>query len=209
MPTFREAHIARLPGDLPGYPARVHSAALAVYHGPKVLRAMVTLRLRGIRAGRLPWMRGARPHLVTEGEVILGRGVKLDGLMARVELGAYRGGRLTVGDGVYLNSGVSAVAVDRIDIGSNTRIGEHTALLDSQLHQVEEGATVEPAPIRIGRNVWIGRHVTVMPGVEIGDHSVIGAGSVVTASVPPRTLAAGVPAQVVRALHADDAWVRR
>ena len=192
-----------------GYPARVHPAAVAAYHGPKVLRAIVTLRLRGIHAGRRPWIRGAGPHLVAEGDVRLGRGVKLDGLMGRVELGAYRGGELKIGDGVYLNSGVSAVAVERIEIGPHTRIGEYSAVFDSHLHQVEEGCAIERAPVRIGRNVWIGRHVTVMPGVEIGDHSVIGAGSVVTSSVPPRTLAAGVPARVVRRLHADDAWIRR
>lgn len=51
---------------------------------------------------------------------------------------------------------------------------------------------------RIGRNCFVGGHSLVLPGVEIGDNSVVGAGSVVTKSVPPRTLVAGNPARVIR-----------
>jgi acetyltransferase-like isoleucine patch superfamily enzyme len=52
----------------------------------------------------------------------------------------------------------------------------------------------------IGENVWVGARVIVMAGVSVGDDSCIGAGSVVTADVPPRTLVAGVPARVIREL---------
>lgn len=59
-------------------------------------------------------------------------------------------------------------------------------------------------PIRIGRNVWIGFDCCVLPGVSIGDDSVIGARSVVTADVPARTVVAGNPARVIRSLEPDE-----
>ena len=57
-----------------------------------------------------------------------------------------------------------------------------------------------PAPIHIGENVWLGANVTVLGGVTIGDNAVIAAGAVVTKNIPPNTVAAGVPARVVRTL---------
>ena len=53
-------------------------------------------------------------------------------------------------------------------------------------------------PIRVGSNVWFGAHVSVMPGVTIGDDCVIGAGSVVTKDIPPHSLAYGNPCRVVK-----------
>ncbi len=178
------------------------------HRGPLVLRGTLLMWLRGVRPGLLTWVRGARPRILNQGTVRIGHRFKADGLRARIELGALPGGELIVGDDVYLNGGVSAVASTRIEIGDHTRIGDHTMLLDSDVHEVEQGAGVRRAPVRIGRNVWIARNCTILPGVEIGDHSVVAAGSVVTRSVPPRTLVAGVPARPIRELRADDDWVR-
>jgi len=54
------------------------------------------------------------------------------------------------------------------------------------------------APVRIGRGAWLGQNVVVMPGVTIGELAVVGANSVVTRDVPPRTIAVGVPARPVK-----------
>jgi maltose O-acetyltransferase len=76
-------------------------------------------------------------------------------------------------------------------------------MLDNGYHRVEPERRLErppSQPIAIGENVWIGARVIVLPGVTIGADSCIGAGSVVTTDVPPRTLAAGVPARILRRL---------
>lgn len=61
-------------------------------------------------------------------------------------------------------------------------------------------ADMHPGPIVIGQNVWIGSNVTVLPGVSIGDHSVVAAAPVVTKDVPPNSIVMGSPARLVRSL---------
>lgn len=61
-------------------------------------------------------------------------------------------------------------------------------------------ADLIPAPVRIGDKVWIGANVTILQGVTIGDGAVVAAGAVVTKDVPPRTIAAGVPAKIIKKL---------
>jgi len=71
-------------------------------------------------------------------------------------------------------------------------------------HPLRVGAAEVPAqPIRLERNVWIGFDACVLPGVTIGEGSIVGAKSVVTQSVPPFTVVAGNPARVIRRLDAS------
>ena len=61
-----------------------------------------------------------------------------------------------------------------------------------------------PAPIHIGKNVWIGSNATVLPGVSIGDGAIVAAGAVVTKDVPENTIVGGVPAKVIRTISQEE-----
>ncbi|SHE13303.1 Galactoside O-acetyltransferase [Chlamydia abortus] len=58
-----------------------------------------------------------------------------------------------------------------------------------------------PSPVVIGKNVWIGSNATILPGVTIGDNSVVAAGAVVTKDVPENTVVAGVLAKVIKEIN--------
>lgn len=150
--------------------------------------------------GKLPIVHGG-------GTTRIGR-LRIGGRATRSEIGAKPGGQLTIGHRVSVNQGISLVAELSITVGDYSRIGDHAAVYDSSYHPVEEGADVRRAPVTIGRNVWIGRAAIILPGVTLGDHAVVAAGSVVTKDVPARTLVAGAPAKPVRSLTARDDWRR-
>src|SRR6478609_3703354 len=107
--------------------------------------------------------------------------------------------RLT-GREVFINLGCRFQDTGGITIGDGTLIG-HGSTLTTLNHSVdpERRADMLPAPVVIGRKVWLGASVTVVPGVTIGDGAVIGAGSVVTKEVAADTIVAGVPARPIRA----------
>lgn len=109
------------------------------------------------------------------------------------------GKNLTLGEGVFINMGCRFQDTGGITIGDGSLIG-HGSTLTTLNHSMDPArrADMEPAPVTIGRNVWLGAGVTVVPGVTIGDGAVIGAGAVVTKDVPADMIAAGVPARVIR-----------
>ncbi|HXA33757.1 MAG TPA: sugar O-acetyltransferase [Acidimicrobiales bacterium] len=113
------------------------------------------------------------------------------------------GSHITIGDRTFVNFGLMALDVARIVIGDDCQIGPNVQLLtpthplDSAARRAKwEGAKA----ITIGDNVWLGGGVIILPGVTIGQNSVIGAGSVVTRDVPGDVLAVGNPARVIRQL---------
>ena len=120
------------------------------------------------------------------------------------------GFNIEVGDNFYANFNLTILDANKVVIGDNVFIAPNVALHTSghPLDVRRRNAGLEYAwPITIGHNVWIGAGVNVMPGVRIGDNSVIGAGSVVTRNVPPNVVAAGVPCRVMRSiaeLNEDD-----
>lgn len=114
------------------------------------------------------------------------------------------GAHLAIGDKVGLN-GTSIACRSRIEIGSGTIVAANVAIVDSDFHRhwPAEERFFEPGaendrPVSIGRNVWIGMGSMVLKGATIGEGSIIAAGSVVTGTVPPNVVAAGVPARVIR-----------
>jgi NDP-sugar pyrophosphorylase family protein len=82
---------------------------------------------------------------------------------------------------------------------------------DSDWHTIYDrnARDPEPRPVHIGNNVWIGDHATVLKGVTIGDNSVVGAGAVVTQSVPANVVVAGNPAKIVKHLDPEREMVTR
>ncbi len=115
-----------------------------------------------------------------------------------VRLEVYKGARLFIGNGTYLNRNAVIVAVGSVTIGADCRIGWDVVIMDSDLHPVD--ANDQPtdfSPVDIGDDVWIGCRSIILKGVTIGRGAVIAAGSVVTKDVPPNVVAGGVPARVL------------
>jgi acetyltransferase-like isoleucine patch superfamily enzyme len=109
------------------------------------------------------------------------------------------GGRLRIGDRVFVNSGSVIIAVKEIVIGDDVAFANEAYVMDSNSHGVEGRPHVE-APVRIGDGTWIGARAMVLPGVTIGKRVLVAAGAVVTRDVPDDVLVAGNPARVVRSL---------
>lgn len=106
------------------------------------------------------------------------------------------GKNITVGKNVFINSGCHFQDQGGISIGDGTLIG-HNVVLATLNHGIspDERHDLFPAPIHIGKNVWIGANATVLPGVTIGDNAVIAAGAVVTKDVPANVVVGGIPAK--------------
>ena len=103
------------------------------------------------------------------------------------------------GKDVFINIGCRFQDTGGITIGDGTLIG-HGTTLTTLNHSLDPArrADMTPAPIVIGRQVWLGAAVTVVPGVTIGDGAIVGAGAVVTKDVAADTIVGGVPAKLIR-----------
>jgi maltose O-acetyltransferase len=113
------------------------------------------------------------------------------------------GYRIRVGARTFVNYGLVALDVASIEIGDDVQIGPNVQLL-TPTHPLEPDARrakwEAAEPIAIEGNVWLGGGVIVLPGVTIGENTVVGAGSIVTRDLPPNVVAAGNPARVVRSI---------
>lgn len=109
------------------------------------------------------------------------------------------GRNISVGKGVFINTGCHFLDQGGITLGDNVLLGSNVVIATVN-HDFDPAArrTAWPAPVVIGNNVWIGSSVTIVPGVTIGDGAIVAAGAVVTKDVPPNTVVAGVPARVLR-----------
>lgn len=109
------------------------------------------------------------------------------------------GKNITIGKDVFINSGCHFQDQGGIEIGDGALIG-HNVVLATVNHDLnpEENRKNHYAPVKIGSHVWIGSNATVLPGVTIGEWSVVAAGAVVTQDVPPMTVVGGVPARVLK-----------
>ncbi|HLZ23832.1 MAG TPA: acyltransferase [Ktedonobacterales bacterium] len=143
----------------------------------------------------------ARPYVYNRGTIAIGDRVIIRNETVRCELVAAHGAHLEIGPRTWVGYGCSIAAQRSIRIGADCHIGPFTNILDNDYHDVYDHHTKpESRPVTIGNNVWIGTRVIILPGVTIGEGAVIGAGAVVTRDVPPRSVAAGNPARVLRTL---------
>lgn len=176
----------------------------------KALRGLVQTaiwRSRGIRVADRVLIEGAVPYVSAPGLLVLGLRLSFRNLYGRTRLFVRHGARLSIGDHCFINNG--CIIESAVQVGDHCLIGDGVQIRDSNYHQIGEGGTVKRAPIRIGRNVWLANGCMILPGVEIGDHSVVGAGAVVTRSVPARSIVAGNPAAIVGNVEASGDWIRR
>ena len=115
------------------------------------------------------------------------------------------GKNIHLGKHVFINMGCKFQDQGGIFIGDGALIG-HNVVLATLNHAMspKDRATMVPASIHIGRNVWIGANATVLPGVTIGDGAVVAAGAVVTKDVPENTIVGGVPARIIQQLSEEE-----
>ena len=116
-------------------------------------------------------------------------------------------GSIEVGDYALLCPAVRIDSATRVEIGANTMLAAGVYVTDADWHGIYDRSQPigQTATVRLGRNVWLGDSSIVCKGVEIGDNTIVGAGSVVTRSLPADVIAAGNPAKVVRPLDGAQA----
>lgn len=111
------------------------------------------------------------------------------------------------GNSVYANFNLTLVDDTHIYVGDYTMLGPNVVIATAGhpiLPELREKAYQYNMPVHIGKNCWLGAGVIVLPGVTIGDNSVIGAGSVVTKDIPPNVVAVGNPCKVMRQISEHD-----
>ena len=144
------------------------------------------------------------------------RFAKLQDMFAEIGAGCYiepplhanfGGKHVHFGKNVYANYNLTMVDDTHIYVGDNTMIGPNVTIataghpIDPALRDVQAQFNME---VHIGRNVWIGGGCVLLPGVSIGDNTVIGAGSIVTKDIPANVVAYGNPCRVIREIGEHD-----
>ncbi len=113
-----------------------------------------------------------------------------------------------VGSNVFINQQCIFVGEEKIKIGNNVQIGFRcmfiTSSYETHFDKSKKKRVRYFEPITIGNNVWIGAGAIVLPGVTIGEGSVVAAGAVVTRDLPARTLAGEVPARIIKTIESHE-----
>ena len=111
------------------------------------------------------------------------------------------GRSIRLGKNIFINHACSFLDIGGITIEDNVQIGPRVNLT-SENHPLDpdDRTTLILKPIVIKRNVWIGAAATILPGVTVGENSIVAAGAVVSGDVPSNTIVAGVPAKIVKTI---------
>lgn len=117
--------------------------------------------------------------------------------------------RLMIGDHVRITARCRITCAGMITIGDDTLFAPDVFITDHN-HGMDPEAPCGYSPqditvkdVTVGKGVWLGQRVCILPGVTVGDHSIVGANSVVTHNIPPYTIAVGVPARVIKTWNSD------
>ena len=111
-------------------------------------------------------------------------------------------GSVSLGNYILISPGTSIRSAESIDIGDSTMIASDVVITDSDWHGIYDRTdyVATPKPVKIHKNVWIGERSIILKGTQIGENSIIGAGSVVHGDIPPNSVYAGNPAKEVKKL---------
>lgn len=140
-----------------------------------------------------------RPRVSNRGTLLIGERVRIWSTTVPTEFAVFDQGLLDIGDNVSINYGTSIAATGSVRIGRGCMLGTYSMILDNDFHEIEHRDVMPaPRPVVLEDNVWLGNRTLILPGVTIGHDTVIGAGSVVLTSIPPRSIAMGNPARVMK-----------
>lgn len=115
------------------------------------------------------------------------------------------GKNIHIGKQVFINMGCKFQDQGGIYIGDGALIGHNVVLATlNHARSPKDRGTMIPAPIHIGKYVWIGSNSTILPGVTIGDGAIVAAGAVVSKNVPENAIVGGVPATILRYLNEEE-----
>ena len=146
-----------------------------------------------------------KPYVINNGEIHLGDHINICSRNVQCDLVSMPGGKLTIGNDVFVNFGTTICSANKVSIGDKVKIGPYCMIHDTDFHvQGEDFAKVEGVPVIIEENVWLGSRVIVLKGTVIGKGSIIAAGSVVSGIIPPNVIAGGIPARVIRKRDGSD-----
>ena len=169
----------------------------------------IYLRKKNVKFAACPSFSGHWPEIKNEGTFIIGPNCSFNSFRLRQHFTVKKNGVLKIEKGARFNDGVNLCAAQYIKIGHHARIGDMTYIYDTDFHQISPENPAKCEPVLIGNNTRICSKSMILPGAVIGDHTVIAAGSVVTGKIPAKSLAAGVPAKVVKTLNIHDDWLRK
>ena len=117
------------------------------------------------------------------------------------------GKNITIENDVYINFGCVILDCAKVTIGSHTLLGPNVGLYAAN-HATDANERINGGcygkPIHIGKNVWLGGDVKVLPGVTIGDNTIIGTGSIVTKDIPANVIAVGNPCKIIKEITEAD-----
>lgn len=170
--------------------SKIVDNVMAYAGGAMLLRGCTRVGVRARCFGRL--------RIDNEGSITIGDDFAVSSALGTSQLATRREGRLEIGDGVSINYGTSISASEHVRIGNRAMIGPFCVISDTDMHGPLVREDDAAAAIEIGEDVWLAARVVVRPGARIGAGAVIAAGSVVEGVIPPRAVASGSPARVLR-----------